>query len=111
MTVAAARPTVVIRHAEPSDVEALHRILTSPRVMAGTMQLPYQSIEAMRTRSAQPREGFYHLVACIDSEVVGNLGLEAISRPRRRHVGQLGMSVRDDWQGQGIGTALLRAAV
>jgi putative acetyltransferase len=32
-------------------------------------------------------------------------------RPRRRHVGQIGMAVRDDWQGKGVGTALLEAAL
>jgi L-phenylalanine/L-methionine N-acetyltransferase len=31
--------------------------------------------------------------------------------PRRRHAGELGMSVRDDWHGRGVGTALLAAAL
>jgi len=43
--------------------------------------------------------------------VVGNLGLEALSRPRMRHTGRIGMAVRDDWQGKGIGTALMEAAL
>ncbi len=32
-------------------------------------------------------------------------------RPRRRHVGEIGMAVRDDLQGRGVGTALMRAAL
>jgi GNAT superfamily N-acetyltransferase len=28
-----------------------------------------------------------------------------------RHVGSIGMAVRDDWQGKGIGTALMEAAL
>jgi L-phenylalanine/L-methionine N-acetyltransferase len=36
---------IVIRHAEPEDYEAIHRILSGPRAMAGTLQLPYQSVE------------------------------------------------------------------
>ena len=33
------------------------------------------------------------------------------NHPRRRHAGEIGMAVRDDFQGQGIGSALLQAAV
>jgi putative acetyltransferase len=51
-------------------------------------------------------------VATIAGEVVGNLGLHAASKsPRRRHVGMIGMAVRDDRQGRGVGTALMRAAL
>ena len=54
----------------------------------------------------------YFLVATIDSHVVGNLGLhEAGKSPRRRHAGAIGMSVRDDSQGRGVGTALMKAAI
>ena len=52
------------------------------------------------------------LVACVEGEVVGNLGLETFpNRPRVRHAGSLGMAVRDDWQGKGVGTMLMRAAL
>jgi putative acetyltransferase len=33
------------------------------------------------------------------------------NRPRRRHVGQIGTAVRDDWQGKGVGTAMMQALV
>jgi hypothetical protein len=32
---------ITIRHAEPDDYEALHRIFSGPRVMADTLQLPF----------------------------------------------------------------------
>jgi L-phenylalanine/L-methionine N-acetyltransferase len=103
---------VSIRHAEPEDYEAIHRILSSPRATAGTLQLPLQSLEGVRKRFfSETREGLYHLVACVDEEVVGHLGLETFTRPRRRHVGEIGMAVRDDWQGKGIGSALMEAAL
>ena len=50
-------------------------------------------------------------MACVDEEVVGHLGLETFTRPRRRHVGEIGMAVRDDWQGRGVGTALIEAGL
>jgi L-phenylalanine/L-methionine N-acetyltransferase len=103
---------VSVRHAEPDDAPAIHRILSSPRAVAGTMQLPLQSLEGVRKRFfSDTREGLYHLVACVGEEVVGHLGLETFTRPRRRHVGEIGMAVRDDWQGKGVGTALMEAAL
>ena len=102
---------ITIRHAEPDDYAALNCVFTSPRVVDGTLQLPYQSAELRRKRLAEPVEGQYSLVAVIDGEVVGQLGLYTTTQPRRRHVGQLGMGVRDDWQGRGVGSALMQAAL
>ena len=105
-------PHVSIRHAEPDDYEAMHRIMSGPRAAAGTLQLPLQSKEAWRKRLAEPPEGLLMLVACVEGEVVGNLGLETSpARPRMRHVGSIGMAVQDDWQGKGVGTALMEAAL
>jgi len=51
-------------------------------------------------------------VACVDGEVVENLGLETFpNRPRIRHADTIGMAVRDDWQGKGVGTALIEAGL
>ena len=105
-------PHVSVRHAEPEDYEALHRIFSGPKAVAGTLQLPFPSAETWRRRLAEPPEGLFSLVACADGEVVGNIGLETSpTRPRMRHVGSIGMAVRDDWQGKGVGTTLLRAAL
>ena len=102
---------ITIRHAEPDDYEALHRIYTAPRVIEGTLQLPLQSAESRRKRLTEPPEGLYQLVAAVADDVVGDLGLHTTTRPRRRHVGEIGMGVRDDWQGKGVGSALLAAAL
>ena len=102
---------ITVRHAEPEDYESMHRIFSGPKAVAGTLQLPLPSAEAWRRRLAEPPEGLYSLVACAGGEVVGSLGLEAVSRPRMRHTGRIGMAVRDDWQGKGVGTALMRAAL
>src|SRR3712207_6353274 len=102
-------PHVNVCHAEPDDYEAMHRITSGPRAVAGTLQPPLQSAEAWRMRLADPPEGLFLLVACVEGEIVGNLGLETSpNRPRMRHVGSIGMAVRGDWQGKGVGTALMR---
>ena len=104
--------TITIRHIEPSDYEALHKIFSGPKVVWGVLQIPYPSAELWRKKLAEPPEGFYSLVACADDEVIGQVGLHTSpNRPRRRHVGQMGMAVRDDWQGKGVGTALMQAAI
>jgi putative acetyltransferase len=103
---------VSIRHAESYDYEAIHRIFSGPRVIESTLQLPLPSAEVWRKRLSERPENLYSLVACADGEVVGDLSLE--THPtlwRRRHVGQIGMAVRDDWQGKGVGTALMEAAL
>ena len=103
---------VIVCHAEPEDYEAMHRIMSGPKVAAGTLQLPLQPAEGWRKRLAEPPEGLVLLVACVEGEVVGNLGLETFpGRPRVRHAGTIGMAVRDDWQGRGVGTALMAAAL
>ncbi len=106
---------VIVRHAEPDDYQALHRIFSGPKAIAGTIQLPLPSAEAWRKRLVEPPEGLFSLVGCVDDEVVGSLGLETSPtrsvRWRMRHVGSIGMAVRDDWQGKGVGTALMGAAL
>lgn len=103
---------VVVRRAEPGDAESIHATFLGARAIAGTLQLPYPSVEAWRKRLAELPADDYLLVATIAGEVVGNLGLHAASKsPRRRHVGHIGMAVRDDRQRRGAGSALLRAAI
>jgi putative acetyltransferase len=106
------RSTFVVRHAEPADFEALHRVYSGPKAIGGTLRLPYASDESYRRRLAEQQEGSFNLLACAEGEVVGHLGLHTSpNHHRRRHVGQIGMAVRDDWQGCGAGTALMGAAV
>ena len=112
MEISAEERKCSIRRAEPGDYPAIARILTGPRAVWGTLQLPYPSLESWRKRVAEPMDGYYSLLACVDDEVVGQLGLHTFpAHPRRRHAAELGMAVRDDWQGKGIGSALMQAAV
>ena len=48
---------ITIRRVEPGDYGALHRIFSGPRVIWGTTQLPYPSVEMWRKRLAEPPEG------------------------------------------------------
>ncbi|HEV2764814.1 MAG TPA: GNAT family N-acetyltransferase [Pyrinomonadaceae bacterium] len=101
-----------IRRAEPDDYSAVHEIFSGPSVYAGTLQLPYPSLELWRRRLAEPPEGAYNLVAVAGARVVGMVGLHTFpDKPRRRHAGAIGMSVHEEWQGKGVGSALMRACL
>ena len=102
---------ITIRRAEPADFEAVQAIYAMPRAQAGTLQLPFPSLDLWRQRLQVVDPNAHVLLACAGDEVIGQLGLYAASHPRRRHVGDIGMGVRDDWQGRGVGTALLGAAI
>jgi L-phenylalanine/L-methionine N-acetyltransferase len=101
-----------IRRAEPDDYKSMHQVWAGPKAVWGTLQLPFPSAELWRKRLAEPPEGTFNLVACAENEIIGQLGLHTFpNHPRRRHAGQIGMAVMDDWQGKGAGTALMQAAV
>jgi putative acetyltransferase len=103
---------ITIRRAEPTDYEALHCLFSDPRVISGTLQLPMPSAEMWRQRLSESPEGTFSLVACVDEEVVGEISLLTTpTRWRMRHVASIGMAVRDDWQGKGVGTVLMQAVL
>ncbi|MGI9289471.1 MAG: GNAT family N-acetyltransferase [Pseudomonadales bacterium] len=104
---------IIIRHAEPNDYQALHLIYSQPIACAGTLQLPYVSAEVWKKRLADDcPEGSFHLVACVQQEVVGSIGVFIIGYSlRRRHAASFGMGVHDEWQNKGVGSELMKAAI
>lgn len=101
-----------IRRAEPDDYLAVYEMFSSPEVYGGTLQLPYPSRELWRKRVGEPPEGLFNLVAVVGDRVVGMVTVATFpDRPRRRHVGRIGISVHSEWQGKGVGTALMAAGV
>jgi putative acetyltransferase len=102
---------LVVRHCEPEDYRAVHRLYSSPRAMAGTLGIPFSSEQEVREELARERDGSFPLVACVGEEIVGQLTLSVYMSPRTRHSGHFGIAVRDDWQGNGVGTALMEACL
>ena len=103
---------IVVRRAEIADAPAIAKTFAASSAYAETLQLPFPSTSAWQKRVSEIGSDDYVLVAEIDGEVVGNAGLHPVSKsPRRRHAGTIGMAVRDDWHGRGVGTALMAAIV
>jgi putative acetyltransferase len=102
---------VVIRPAEESDAEAFHALFACPGVIAGTLQLPWRSLELQRQRLRENPPGWHRLVAVVDGRVVGNITLHQNQNPRRGDVAYFGMAVHDDFAGRGVGSALMAAMI
>lgn len=103
---------IIIRRATPQDYEAVAKIFSGPKAVRGTLQLPYASPEMWRKRLEAEPDSMFHLLACDGDDIVGELGLMTYpNAPRRKHVASIWMAVRDDWQGKGVGSALMQAAV
>ena len=103
----------VIRAVDEHDHEAIHQILTSPHVIAGTMRLPFAGLHQTKERLT-PRLGTYQVVAESASEGVVGFG-ELIAEPedpRHGHVGDLNLvATRADSVGQGVGRMLAEGLI
>ena len=99
--------TVLIRAYDERDLAALTEIYNQRSVALGTLQIPFTTV-AERHQRWGASDTHRPLVAEIDGMVVGNCGLNLHTR-RRAHVGAIGMGVDERYQGQGVGTAMLRA--
>jgi putative acetyltransferase len=110
MTKKADHPVITVRAQDADDWEDVAAILNSPNAIYYTLQTPYNSRDAVRDKLENPPAGRQALVALVNDRVVGLLGLH-LGTGRRAHSASLGMMVHDDYQGQGVGTALMEAAV
>tara|TARA_Y100001956_G_C4053363_1_gene156054 strand:+ start:194 stop:688 length:495 start_codon:yes stop_codon:yes gene_type:complete len=102
---------IQVRRTEPSDARSVKEIYECPNAFRGTLQLPHPSLDLWEKRLTHVPEHVYSYVALYQGEVIGNLGLEVCVNPRRRHVASLGMGVKDNFAGKGVGSALLKTAV
>jgi L-phenylalanine/L-methionine N-acetyltransferase len=97
---------LTIRAREPSDFEEIAALTELPKVRWGTLRLPFTSKEQWRKMMENPSEGQTGIVAVLDGHIVGSAGIRQ-HKGRRRHVGEVGMFVHDDFQRRGIGSALM----
>lgn len=101
---------IQIRRAEPADYLEVARTFEGGSTYGGTLQLPFPSAEIWRQRLAEPKDNDFLLVALIDGRIVATGGLHPLGKsPRRSHSMMLGMAVADEFQGRGVGDALMRA--
>lgn len=87
-------------------------MFTASAVYSGTLQLPYPSRDYWRKRLSENTDSSYYLVGIIEDRIIGMVSVDTFpNRPRRRHAGEIGISVHAEWQGKGVGKELMRAIV
>ena len=98
-----------IRHSDRRDIEGLRALHGSPGSYADTLQLPFPSYDLWERRSQEIPENLYSLVAVENDKIIGQIGFEVNSNPRRKHVANFGMVVAESCRGKGVGSSLLEA--
>jgi L-phenylalanine/L-methionine N-acetyltransferase len=101
---------LTIRAREPSDWEEIAALTELPKVRWGTLRLPYTRKDQWRKWMENPSENRTGIVAVLEGRILGSADIHQYEG-RRRHVGGVGMSVHDDFQRRGIGSALAAALV
>jgi putative acetyltransferase len=98
---------IFIRRAELSDAAQIQRVYASSNTFAGTLQLPYPSVEMWQERLRQVDANDLVLIAMYDGVIVGTGGLQTEKKVRRHHAASIGLGVADSFTGRGVGSALL----
>jgi len=107
-----------IREGQPDDAEKIiayvNRLAAEPGISIGLSPGEFkltveQERQFIADRAAEDNSLF--LVAEVDGEIVGVLTLRGGARRAMRHEAVLGMSVKQEWRGRGIGDALMTYAV
>jgi RimJ/RimL family protein N-acetyltransferase len=105
---------VLLRSAQPGDAEA--HIANSNEIMGERVYLMSESfrygLEEIRSqfREADPSRELW-LVAEVDGRVVGGADFRRGRWEKNAHTGELGLALRKEWRGRGLGEALLREGI
>jgi len=102
---------IKIRHAEKKDIASIKAIYEQPHAIKGTLQLSYLSVAQWESRFEKWGDNMQNLIAVVDEKVVGQLGLYFFIGHRRKHVASFGMAVCSSVLAQGVGKAMLNAAI
>lgn len=99
-----------LRAPTAEDIPALVALVNCPGVRFGTMRVPLTSVEWVKSRVPNTNPAVTSVVAEVDGVARGWASLVR-GQARAAHSGTLGMSVHDDFTGQGLGRAMLGALI
>lgn len=109
---------MIIRLAQPADatnlIAYIRELLTEPN-----LHMPLTPAEFTVTPTEEQQllaefaaaDNSVELLAEAGSQIVGELNLKGGKRRATRHSALLGISVRQDWRGRGVGSALMAQAI
>lgn len=107
---------LLIREAVPSDADALIELVT--HYGNNATMIPLEPGEFVPTRkdelgwiSSFQQENSLLLLAEHKGQLIGNIDITGSSRRKMLHTAEMGMSVRKEFQGKGVGKELLKQAI
>ena len=104
---------MMIRDTIPEDAKAVSVLIDAVarerRYLAGTSGFPEEATASF-IASVKASNGV-HLVAMVDDAIVGWCDITPAVFEGMTHVGRLGMGVKADYRGKGIGKGLLKEAL
>lgn len=105
-----------IRPLEPRDAEDFAALRRIPAVYDTMLAVPSETDAFWTDTLAAPDPDFHNFVAvatdgCGGERLIGCAGVQVMGTPRKRHRGSVGIMVHPDYQGQGVGTALMEAVL
>ena len=109
--------TVQIRHAKPADAKALTRytadiLAKSPYLISTPQDYHGNNDQTKRwIKRKRASENELVLLAEHDSTLIAVLDTATDPRKRLQHLTRFGLTVAPDWQGKGVGHALLTAFI
>lgn len=98
---------IIIRSIKISDASDLNEMRRQDGVMENTLGVSSETVMKSEEFLKNLDANSHLLVAEADGKVVGVVGLSIMKNPRLRHAASLGISVRKEYQGQGIGKKLM----
>ena len=100
---------VTLRARRPDDFDQLYALFVQRDFQHEVSTLdPFECPDDARILLDRTGPGAFEMVAVLEARIVGFAGLYAFGG-RQRHVGCCTLTVHEQHQGKGIGTALLRA--
>lgn len=106
--------TYHIRPVRQADAQHINAIRRQRGVMPNTLGIPSERSERSEQFLSNVNDNSHMFVAALDEDdnkVIGVLGLTVFANPRLRHSASFGLSVHEEYQGIGVGKALMAAMV
>ena len=101
-----------IRPIGPQDAEGFNALRRMPGVFENTLGLPSERVKRNQDGIASLGPDDHNFVAVTpDGMVIGMVGLKVRPQLRMRHTADVGIFVHTDWQGKGVGTALMQTVL
>ena len=105
-----------IRPVMVGDGAGINELRRMPGVFENTLGIPSERVKRNEDSIANMDANTHMFVAVTKNDknqdaIIGCIGLDVFSNPRKRHSASLGMMVHKDYQGMGVGTKLMEAAL